>query len=76
METEGETRERGTLLTSFLVSWLVQLPLCITQDHLPGIGTTHGGLGSPPTVRNQESAPEDNLVEANPQLKFPLAKCL
>lgn len=52
METEAETMEGGMLLTNFLASWLVQLPLYATQDYLPRIGITHSGLRSPPTLSN------------------------
>lgn len=47
----------------------------MTQDHLPRVGTVHIGLGPLKPIINQgnvsKTRPHANLMEANPQVKFP-----
>jgi hypothetical protein len=42
-----------------------------TQDHQPRDGTTHNGLGPPPSIINSGNSSQPDLMKAFSELRFP-----
>lgn len=73
-ETIGGLLFTGLLFLAFTVHFLI-----LSQDHLPGDGTNHGGLGPHISIISEDNAPQAcpqaNLVGAFFQVRFSLPKC-
>jgi hypothetical protein len=78
-KTNNNNKKPHTKKSSLLAysPCLLSLVCDVTQGHLPSASNASNGPESPPSITEQEIAPltclQVNLMEAIPQLRFPLA---